>query len=90
MRKQRPGKRAPQEIDILLLAVEAGGGFKFRQFFKLSNQDMPAFIAGCEAGLRQMASSLAVAETMLKEPAPSVHPRRDEYQRRRAEATRAG
>jgi len=81
-------KIALKPIDLLILAVKAGGGFKYRAMLHLQEgQEVDAVIAGAENRLRQMAFRLEVAEAMLREPAPSmVHPRWDEYQGRREEA----
>ena len=53
-------------LAVLLDGVRAGGGYKYRERFpQVTNQDLPAFVANCEAQLRAMARKLAIAEEML-------------------------
>lgn len=74
-------------IDMLLLGVKAGGGYKYRERLgRIPNQQLPSFIASCERQLRTMAARLLVAEKMLREEPPSYHARWEEYQRRYKEA----
>ncbi|GAG32469.1 unnamed protein product [marine sediment metagenome] len=70
-------------LDNIILAIKAKGGYKFRQRFQASDKELDLFLADCEGRLRMMVISLLVAEQMLQEPAPSAHPRWDEYEGRR-------
>jgi hypothetical protein len=79
--------RIVRGVDALILAVKASGGYKYRAMMQMQDgQELDTFITQAEVRLRFMAHSLAVAEAMLREPAPSIHPRWEEYQRRQAEA----
>ena len=70
-------------LDSIILAIKAKGGYKFRQRFRVSDKEIDLYLADCEGRLRMMVISLLVAEEMLQEPAPSIHPRWDEYEERR-------
>lgn len=74
-------------IDLLILAVKASGGYKYRAMMQMQDgQELDSFIANAEARLRFIAHSLEVAEAMLREPPPSMwHSRWEEYQERLAE-----
>ena len=74
-----------KKLDQMLLAIKATGGYKVRKNIPLSEHRINKLCEESEPKIRLMAISLVVAETMLHEPAPSIHPRWDEYQRRRAE-----
>jgi len=69
-------------LDHIILGIKAKGGYKERKRFQMSDRELDLFLADCESRLRMAVVSLMVAETMLREPAPSIHPRWDEYQRR--------
>lgn len=74
-------------IDLLILAVKASGGYRYRAMIHLQEgQEFNTVAAAAEERLRRMASCLEVAETMLREPPPSMwHSRWEEYQERLAE-----
>lgn len=72
-------------LNNIILGIKAKGGYKFRQYFQVSDRELDVFLADCEGRLRMSVISLLVAEEMLQEPAPSTHSRWDEYQRRRAD-----
>jgi len=72
-------------LDRIILGIKAKGGWKERKQCRMSDRELDLFLADCENRLRKMVIGLVVAETMLQEPAPSVHARWDEYIRRRAE-----
>ena len=80
--------QSPKGIDLLILALRAGGGYRYRTMLPAQDgKNLNTLIATAEIQLRFMAKSLEVAEAMLREPPPSmVHPRWDEYQSRREEA----
>jgi hypothetical protein len=75
-----------ENVGIMILAIKAMGGYKVRKRFRLSDREIDQLCVTSEPAIRMMAVSLVVAEAMLQEPAPSIHPRWDEYQRRRGEA----
>jgi hypothetical protein len=91
MRRRKMGgelqnaKKILKNLDVMILAIKATGGYKFRQRFQLSDRKIDQLCATSEPAIRKMVVSLIVAEAMLQEPAPSIHPRRDEYIQRRAE-----
>jgi len=72
-------------LDNIILAIKAKGGYKYRQQFQVSDRELDLFLADCEGRLRMSVISLLVAEQMLQKPAPSIHARWGEYQRRRAD-----
>jgi len=72
-------------LDRTIKGIKAKGGYKYREEFQLSDHELDLFLAKCEQRLRIMAISLIVTEAMLREPPPSIHPRWDEYIRRRAD-----
>ena len=74
------------KVDVMILAIKATGGYKMRKRFRLSDREIDKLCAASEPAIRTMAASLVVAETMLQEPAPSIHPRGEEYLQRRADA----
>lgn len=74
--------RAVKEMQIMVLACKATGGYKWRERIPLPDREVDQLMGISEARLMQMARRLAVAETMLREPAPSIHARWEEYQRR--------
>ena len=78
-------QKALENVDIMILAIKATGGYKVRKRFRLSDREIDRLCTTSEAAMRGMAVYLVVAEEMLQEPAPSIHPRWEEYQRRRAE-----
>ena len=73
------------QVDLMILAIKATGGYKERKKFRLSDREIDRLCTTSEPAIRRMAVSLVVAEEMLQEPAPSIHSRWDEYQIRRAE-----
>ncbi|MBA7533856.1 hypothetical protein ES705_26102 [subsurface metagenome] len=72
-------------LDRIISGIKAKGGWKERKQFQMSDKELDLFLEKCEGRLRKMAVHLVVAETMLQEPAPSIHSRWEEYQMRRAE-----
>lgn len=86
----RDAKKVLENIEQLILAEKARGGYKYRQQIRLSNQELDDFIDRMESGLRMMAISLIVAEQMLQETKPAYqayHNRWVEYVRRRSECS---
>lgn len=82
---QKDVKDILRHVDLMILAIKATGGYKERKKFRLSNHEIDLLSAGSEPAIREMAVRLAIAEAMLRAPAPSIHPRWDEYLKRRAE-----
>jgi len=82
--ESRDAKKVLSNLDNMILAIKATGGYKERKKFRLSDREIDRLCAGSEPAIRETAVSLVVAEEMLREPAPSIHSRWDEYQRRRA------
>ena len=78
-------KKILKNLDVIILAIKATGGYKFRQRFQLSDRKIDQLCATSEPDIRKMAVSLIVAEAMLRELPPAIHPRWEEYQRRRKE-----
>ena len=72
-------------LDRIILGIKAKGGWKERKQFQMSERELDLFLEKCEGRLRKMVVYLLVAETMLQEPAPSIHPRWEEYVKRRGE-----
>lgn len=84
MKKElRDVKKVLKSLDVMLLAVRGKGGYKYRQQFRLSDVEFEQFFTKCVADFRTVFINIAVAEAMLQEPAPSIHPRWEEYQQRR-------
>ena len=77
-------KKVLKNLDVMILAIKATGGYKMRKMFRLSDREIDRLCTTSEPAIRKMVVSLVVAEAMLQEPAPSIHPRWDEYLRRRA------
>ena len=84
----RDAKKVLGNIDLMILAIKATGGWKERKKFRLSEHEIDQLCAASEPKIRRMAFNLIVAEAMLEEPAPSIHPRWDEYQQRQADMLR--
>ena len=72
-------------LDRIILGIKAKGGYKERKQFQMSDRELDLFLADCEDRLRKIVVHLVVAEAMLQESAPSIHPRGEEYLQRRAE-----
>lgn len=85
MNLQTTIEKVLKDTDIMILACKAKGGYKFRQRFRCSDVELRKLLEIAENHIRVMAISLVVAEAMLREPAPSIHPRWDEYVKRRTE-----
>jgi len=79
-------QKALQSVDLMVLACKAKGGWKYRNQIRLSDRELEVLLADAERRLRLMAVALTVAKGILKEPAPSTHPRWEEYRRRFREA----
>ena len=75
-------KKVLKNIDTMILAIKATGGWKERKRFRLSKHEIDQLCTTSEPKIRRMAINLLTAEAMLQEPAPSLHSRWDEYQRR--------
>ncbi len=73
-------------LDTRILAIKAAGGFRYRARFKLTDLEFKQFYTETVGKFQLMTISLTVAEQMLSEPAPSIHPRAEEYNRRVREA----
>ena len=82
---QRQIQKALNKLDQMIVAIKATGGYKERKKLRLSAREIDQLCTSSESAIRKTVVSLVVAEAMLREPAPSIHPRCDEYQRRRAE-----
>jgi len=81
---QKNVEKVLNRLDRIILGIKAKGGYKYREYFKLSDHELDLFLANCEKQIRIMAISLVIAEAMLREPPPSIHPRWEEYLKRRA------
>jgi len=82
---QKDVKKILDNVEIMILAIKATGGYKVRKQFKIPDIQINRLCAESEPKIRLMAIFLTVAETMLQEPTPSIHPRWNEYVRRRKE-----
>ena len=78
-------QKALENVDIMILAIKATGGWKERKKFRLSEHEIDQLCAASEPKIRRMALNLIVAEALLQEPAPSIHPRWEEYQQRQVD-----
>lgn len=78
-------RRALQSMDLTILAVKAKGGYKHRREIRLSDRELEELEDDCERRLRLLAVAHILAKRMLREPAPSIHARWNEYQARYAE-----
>ena len=76
-------KKVLKNLDVMILAIKATGGYKFRQRFQLPDREIDKLCVQSEPAIRKMVVSLIVAEAMLQERAPSIHPRWEEYLQRR-------
>ena len=81
-------KKVLANIDLMILAIKATGGYKVRKTFRLSDHEIDKLCVRSEPAVRRMAVNLLIAEAMLEEPAPSIHNRWEEYQRRQADMLR--
>jgi len=79
---QKDVKKILDNVEIMILAIKATGGYKVRKQFKIPDLQIDRLCEESEPKIRDMAIRVVVAETMLQEPAPSIHPRWDEYVRR--------
>ncbi len=75
-----------KHLDTRLLAIKAAGGFRYRARFKLTDLEFDQFYTETIGKFQLMVISLTIAEQMLSEPAPSIHPRVEEYNHRVREA----
>jgi hypothetical protein len=78
-------KETLKGLDQTILAIMAKAAYKYRQYFKVSDHELDLFVAERQNRLKLITVSLLVAEQMLQEPPPSIHPRWDEYNRRRTD-----
>lgn len=78
-------EKARREMQTLITVCKATGGYKYRERIRLSNKEIDRLMASCEQRLLDMAHRLVVAEMMLREPPPSIHPRWEEYLSKRAD-----
>jgi len=83
--RPRDAKKVLSNLDNMILAIKATGGYKERKKLRLSDREIDRLCTTSEQAIRKTAVYLVVAEEMLQEPAPSIHSRWEEYQRRRAE-----
>ena len=83
--ESRDAKKVLSNLDNMILAIKATGGYKERKKLHLTDLEIDKLCANSEPSIRKMAISLVVAEDMLQEPAPSIHSRWEEYERRRGE-----
>ena len=83
--EQKQVKKHIKTVDEIVSIIKAKGGWKYRKEIPLTDLQLNKRMKTVEDELNNLAVSLAVAETMLKEPPPSIHCRWDEYQHRRKE-----
>ena len=81
----RDAKKILKNLDNMILAIQGKGGYKMRQRFRVSDVEFEEFYNQCVSRLQLIGVGIVVAEKMLQEPAPSIHSRWEEYQRRRGE-----
>lgn len=82
---QDDAKRVMKNMDVMVMAIKGKGGYKDRKMFRLSDVEFDKFFLECINKFQIIAVGIVVAEAMLQEPAPSIHPRWEEYMQRRAE-----
>jgi len=82
---QKDVKDILKHVDLMILAIKATGGYKERKKFRLSEREIDLLCSGSEPAIRGMAVRLMIAEAMLRTPAPSIHSRWEEYERRRTD-----
>jgi len=75
-------KQILKNLDQMLLAIKATGGYYVRKDIPLSENRINKLCKESEPKIRKMVIRLVVAETMLQELPPSLHSRWDEYHRR--------
>ena len=75
-------KKAVEYANLLILISKAKGGWKIRQQIRLSDHELAELMPKVETDLVLMAARMAVAEKMIGEHPPSIHPRMDEYAQR--------
>jgi hypothetical protein len=80
---QKEVRKILENVELMILAIKATGGYKVRKQFKIPDIQIDRLCAESEPMIREMAIRLVIAEEMLREPAPSIHPRWEEYMRRR-------
>ena len=73
---------ALRQADTCILACKASGGYKWRARIRLSDAEIDELMVKAERHIRLQALQLCVAEQMLREPAPSIHARWEEYQQK--------
>jgi len=78
-------KKVLKDLDVMILAVKGKGRYNDRKMFRLSDLEFDQLFSKCVTDFQRVFVNIAVAEAMLREPAPSLHARWDEYQRRRTE-----
>ena len=83
---QRDLKKVRKNMNELIFVIRASGGYKYRQYIRLSDHELARLQDDVDRRLHTMAVHLLVAETMLREPPPSIHGRWEEYHQRRTEA----
>jgi hypothetical protein len=79
-------RKAAKYGELLLLALKASGGYRFRALIKLSDTELDRVVETSSEALRDLCIRVTVAERMLQEKPPSYHERWDEYQGRLKEA----
>lgn len=78
-------RNAEGNMHVLLLAVKASGGYKYRERIPLSGPELELLVHDAERFIREIATRCVVAEHMLQEKPPHFHCRWQEYQNRLAE-----
>lgn len=81
-------KKGLENIDKMVLVIKAKGGFKDRQKLKQTDHEIDKKYEESVDFIKYMYVSLVVAEEMLAELPLYCYRRKDEYERRRAEAYR--
>lgn len=75
-----------KSIDEQIVIIKGRGGFRYRAKFRLSDIEFDKLYTEAVSKMHILGIGIAVAEQMMTEHAPSIHPRWDEYKRRVSEA----
>lgn len=84
--EQKKVEKNIKTVEEIASIIKAKGGWKYRIDIPLTDPQLDKRMDTVEVELNNLAVSLAVAETMLKEPPGSYHSRWDEYQQRLKDA----
>ena len=68
-------------VNNMILVIKGKGGYKVRQLYPVTDLEFDEFYKQTVGTLQRISVGIVVAERMLKEPAPSIHDRWDEYLR---------